>query len=304
MYSTARYALVRPLARQAAGEPVDDRAAGDQSEEKGRIQDRQFLQICGQAVGERHDDGKDHSRRADHGSADEHGLGGGFKSVAGVVVLFKVLFGARRSSVETELAPGSPWLIPGMRLDPGRVQTPGLRVIRHRTVGIDRDRDGTHAEELECDQTEGEHGRRQHQVARPSACSPRVNGAHPEASSRSRTRNALKVSGDEAGQNGERCSRPPREDDTLHGRGATRWEVKALTSSGISAAGQEVLQVITRRQLPPKRGISAQFGDEEIRSDVGQNQRIRSRPSKPERRKRRFIIEASRWRSGLWRSSH
>ena len=42
-----------------------------------------------------------------------------------------------------------------------------LRVVRHRAIAIDRDRDGAHAEEAECHQTEREDRRRHHEVAQP-----------------------------------------------------------------------------------------------------------------------------------------
>ena len=40
-----------------------------------------------------------------------------------------------------------------------------LRVVGHRTIGVHRDRHRAHAQEAERHQTEGEHGRGQHQTA-------------------------------------------------------------------------------------------------------------------------------------------
>jgi hypothetical protein len=75
--------------RAGAREPEDGCAAGDQSEQEGRVQQRQLVQVLGQAAGEQHDDGKNHGRRADHRGADQHRLGGGLEGIAGAVVLFE-----------------------------------------------------------------------------------------------------------------------------------------------------------------------------------------------------------------------
>ena len=45
-----------------------------------------------------------------------------------------------------------------------------LRVVRHRTVGIHRDRHRAHAQEAERHQTEREDRRRQHQRAEALTC--------------------------------------------------------------------------------------------------------------------------------------
>jgi hypothetical protein len=87
----------------APGEPEDGGAAGDQAEQEGRVQQRQLVQILGQAGGEQHDDGKDHGRRADHRGADQHRLGRGLEGVAGAVVLFEQELGGTEVEIEAEV---------------------------------------------------------------------------------------------------------------------------------------------------------------------------------------------------------
>src|SRR6185437_13332964 len=94
------YELHRPVSSGGyrlsggAGKPVDDGSAGDQAKHKGSVQEREHAHVGGEAVGQRHDDGKDHGGCADHGGADEHGLGGGFEGITGPVVSFQQVLGA------------------------------------------------------------------------------------------------------------------------------------------------------------------------------------------------------------------
>ncbi len=89
---------------RCAGEPVNHRAAGDQAEHKGRMQQREFVHIAGQSVGQRHDDGKNHGGRPDHGSTDQHRLGSSLESIARAVVGFEQVLGAFEIHVDVEIA--------------------------------------------------------------------------------------------------------------------------------------------------------------------------------------------------------
>ena len=80
-----------------AGEPIDHRAAGDQTEQERRVKDGEVRdQLRLQTLGQHHDDGEDHRGGADHGGADEHRLGGGLEGVACAVVLFEILLGTSK----------------------------------------------------------------------------------------------------------------------------------------------------------------------------------------------------------------
>src|SRR6202034_3335264 len=75
-------------------EPVNHGAAGDQAQEERSVQQGKFLDIGGEAVGERHDNGENHGRRADDGGADQNRLCGCFKGVSCAVVGFEQVFRA------------------------------------------------------------------------------------------------------------------------------------------------------------------------------------------------------------------
>ena len=58
------------------------------------MQQGQTRGVCGQAVGKRHDDRKDHRGSADDCRANQDRLGRRFEGIAGAVVFFKQVFGA------------------------------------------------------------------------------------------------------------------------------------------------------------------------------------------------------------------
>ena len=80
--------------RARASKPIDDCAAGDEPEDKRRVEQRKFVHIGGEAVGQRHDNGKNHRGCADDGRADQNRLRGGFERVARAVVGFEHVLGA------------------------------------------------------------------------------------------------------------------------------------------------------------------------------------------------------------------
>ena len=68
------------------------------------MQQGEFIYVVGKAVGERHDDRKDHGSCADHSRADQHRFGRGFERVAGAVIFFQQILGALEVRVDTEIA--------------------------------------------------------------------------------------------------------------------------------------------------------------------------------------------------------
>ena len=151
-----------------AGEPINHRAAGNQTQQEGRVEDGEVGKVGGQAVGERHNDGEDHSGRADDRSADQHWLGGCLE--------------ARQ------------------RLD-GRKLEHGLGVIGHGTVAIHRDGHRTHTEESESHQAEGKHGRRHHQAGEPQGADS-IGDAHQAEDGEAQPVGA-EVAGHQTGQNAQ-----------------------------------------------------------------------------------------------------
>ena len=77
-----------------AGKPVDNCAAGDQSQHEGRVQQRQTFRVSGQSVGQRHNNREDHGGCADDRRADENGFSRRLERVAGAVVFFQQVLGA------------------------------------------------------------------------------------------------------------------------------------------------------------------------------------------------------------------
>src|SRR6267142_1462013 len=148
-----------------AGEPVNHRASGDKPQEEGRVQQRKRLSVGGETVGQCHDDGKHHGGRAYYGSADENRLGGCLKSIAGAVVGFKQVLGAPEVDVEVVLLAHF-FLDPRNLLDERKL-VDRLRVVRHRTVGIDGNSYRPHSQESERHQSKGKDGRGDHEVLKP-----------------------------------------------------------------------------------------------------------------------------------------
>ena len=124
------------------------------------MQQREVLHVIGQSVGQGHDDREDHRGCADHGGADQHRLGRSLEGVAGSIVGFQQVLGALELRVDAEV-------LLQLGFDAGNIfdqrqLVDGLSIVGHRAVGIDGDRDRTHAQEAEGDQAKREDGGSEH----------------------------------------------------------------------------------------------------------------------------------------------
>ena len=157
--------------RGRAREPVDHRATGDEAEQERWMEHgRNSHALADQAVGQCHDDREDHRGGADHRGSDQHRLRGRLEGVARAVVLFEVVLGAFELRIEAEVASN---FLPDVRQGFDHRQFEDrLRVVGHRSVGVDRDRHRAHAEEAEGHQAEGEHRRGDHQAAETVGADP------------------------------------------------------------------------------------------------------------------------------------
>ncbi len=86
-----------------AGEPVDHRAAGDHAEQERGVEQRKFVDVVREVIGQGDDGGEDHGRGADDGGADQHGFGGGLEGVARAIVFFEVILGLVELGLEAVL---------------------------------------------------------------------------------------------------------------------------------------------------------------------------------------------------------
>jgi len=68
------------------------------------VQQRELVEVLGEAGRQHHDDREDHGGGTDHRGADEHRLGGGLERVAGAVVLLQQRLGVLELHVEAVLA--------------------------------------------------------------------------------------------------------------------------------------------------------------------------------------------------------
>ena len=148
---------------EAPANQINHRAAGDQSEEEGCVQQRQLVDVFGEAVGKRHDDGEDHGGGADHGGADQHRLGRGFEGVARAVAFFQHVLGAVEIRLKVEF-------LLDLFLDVGdllnqRKFIDRLGVVGYRAERIHGNRYRSHAQEAESHQAKGKDRR-----ARASGC--------------------------------------------------------------------------------------------------------------------------------------
>ncbi len=114
-------------------------------------------------MGERHDDGENHGGGADYGGTDQHRFGRSFKGVACAIILFQHVLGAFEVNVDVVVS--LQFALDIRHLLDQRQFVHRLCVVRHRSVGIDGDGHGSHAEEAEGHQTKGEHGGSKHQHA-------------------------------------------------------------------------------------------------------------------------------------------
>ena len=184
------------------------------------MQDRQIRQPVGlQAVGQRHDNRKNHGGRAHHRGADQHRFCSGFESIARAVVLFQVLLGPLEVGRETEV-------LLNLRRDSGNLLDGGqleyrLRVVRHRAVRIHGDGHRSHAQEAERHQAEREYGRRQHQ-RRQSVGADAVGDGHQRHHGQAQPVSA-EVSGHQARKNVQRSAAFSRRRSPLPSRAPNSW---------------------------------------------------------------------------------
>src|SRR6058998_3593258 len=75
--------------RGSAGKPVNHCSAGDQSQNKWRMQERKIANVFCQTLGQRHDDRKNHRRSTHYGRSNQHRFGGCLECVAGAVIGFE-----------------------------------------------------------------------------------------------------------------------------------------------------------------------------------------------------------------------
>ena len=160
-----------------------------------------------------------------------------------------------------------------------------LRVVGHRAIGVDRDRDRPHAEEPERDQAEGEDRGRDHQVAALKIVGADAVGdghqrddAHPEPV-------GAEIPRHEARQDVERCaalSRRGHDFPDVAGLGG-REDLDELGNDrpGERAAGDD------GRELPPEIGVAAEVRDEPVRGDVGEDDRDNRR--QPDQSRQRHL---------------
>ena len=196
-----------------AREPVDHRAARDQAQQEGRVEQGEHpgdavegglgdVHALGQAhrlARQQHDDGEDQGRGAHHGRADQHRLGRRLEGVARAVVLLQVVLGPAQVGREAEV-PLDLLLDAGDGLD-HRELVDGLGVVGDRAVGVHRDRDRAHAQEAEGHQAEGEDRGRHHDRAQAGRRDA-VGEAHQQEDRQAQPVGA-EVAGDEAGEDAQ-----------------------------------------------------------------------------------------------------
>ncbi len=300
MNSTARYAPVMTACVLRA-EPVDHRDAADHAEQERRVQDRELVEVRPQPVGQQHDDREDQRRRPDDRRADQHRLGRRLERVAGAVVLLEHRLGVLEVGVDV-VVPADDFAHVGLRLDQ-RQFVHALRVVGHRAVAVDGDRDRAHAEEAERDQAEREDRRRLREHdrgevrARVAGGGDAVGDRHQAADRHAAHPKAGEVARRKAGQHVER--RAP--------------SLLAVTTSRVAAVGGgENLRHLRddrageraagddRRQLPPELGVGsavdADVADERVRRDVrGDDRRDRGDPHERGEGRSKFIVRAVRY---------
>ena len=139
-----------------------------------------------------------------------------------------------------------------------------LGVVGHRAVAIDGDGHRPHAQEAEATRPKAKTGRRQHRASpetavsadasRRCAISAHDDHAQPEA---------LKVAGDEAGQDVQRRAAFARLASTTSRDVPRLGRGEDLDHFGNDGAGQRAAGD-DRRQLPPERVVAAQVGNQQL----------------------------------------
>src|SRR5208283_5264862 len=250
--------------RGRASEPVNHSAAGDQAEYEGSVEERKLVQVVGEAVGKRHDDGEDHGGCADHGRADEDWLCGGLERVAGAVVGFQEILGALEIHVDVVV-------LLQFRLDVGnlldhRKLKHGWRGVGDRTVGIHGDGYRPHAEEAESHQAESENRRRTHHVGEPQVADQVADGH--KADDRTAQVVAREIAGHKSGEDAQGCPALLRGDNhffyVARFRRGEDFDQFGDDRSGQGAAGDD------GGKLPPLGRVAAEGGNNQPRNRIGE----------------------------------
>ena len=134
----------------------------------------QIGHMLGQAIGERHDNRKNHGGRAHYGRADQHRLRGCLKRVARAIVLFQVFLAFFKVGSEPEIF--LDFFGDARHLLNGREFKHGLGIVRHWSVRVHRNGHWAHPEKTERHQAESENCRRHHQALQAVQADPERNG--------------------------------------------------------------------------------------------------------------------------------
>ena len=216
--------------------------------------------MLGQAVGERHDDGEDHRRRAYDGRTDQHRLGRRLEGITRAVVLLQQFLGQgeirRKAEVTLDLLRRA-----GQGLDHGKLVN-ALGVVGHWAIGVHGDRHRAHAEEAECHQSEGEDGRGLHDVY-ADAAADEIGDCHQPHDRQAQPIGA-EVAGGEAGEDVQRGPAFARRiDDLADVAGMYRGKnLHHFRDDGGPASVPQVMIVLNfhhKLPSPPRLGISSQL---------------------------------------------
>ena len=161
---------------RSAREPEDHCPAADQPQHEGRMQQREFIHVIGESVGQRHDDGERHGGCAHHRRADQHRLGRGLEGIAGAIVGFQQMLAAFELCVDVEVLLQLGF--DARNFFDQRQLVDGLRIVGYRAVGIHGNGDRPHAEKAEGNQAEGEDRGSQHLVRHGGALTEVVAQSH------------------------------------------------------------------------------------------------------------------------------
>ncbi len=143
--------------RARAGEPVNHRATHEQAENDLRLDEAQMFNRVPKNILEQHDDAENHRGRADHGRADQHGLGRGFEGVPGTIAFFEFELGVGEIGFEAEILFN---LRADVRLGFDAAQfIDGLGVVGDRAKAVHGNRHRRHREKTKRHEAEREDGR-------------------------------------------------------------------------------------------------------------------------------------------------
>ena len=159
--------------RRCAGEPIDHRAAGDQAQQKRRVQQRQVIRDSSvESVGEHHDDRENSVVAPTTAVPISTGLAVALNVLPAPSLSSRKCLAFSKFGCEAEVALDFSVEMFGSDCDRRQLED-RLGVVGDRAVGIDGDRHRPHAQEAERDQAERKHARGEHQLIRGLDCSRR-----------------------------------------------------------------------------------------------------------------------------------